>query len=171
MRAQDPPAIRPLKRISLLRGTGILLPGDLKTKDAYLLLDSGLCQGPLPAWTGPHGERKAKEEANQEARPPSPFSSFQNASAGSGAKEKGPPKGGLHPGPRLWGRWQSTEQAFSPAVPSDRSRPACQVPHGQEAQSLCPMPAGKQEAFPFVAVAGLTSLRMDWSGHWLLSFL
>jgi len=33
------------------------------------------------------------------------------------------------------------------------------------------MLAGKQEAYPFVAIVGLMSLRMGRRGHWLLSFI
>ena len=86
-------------------------------------------------------------------------------------KQKCPPEGGLHPGPGPQGQGLSTEQAFSPAILMDRMWPVCQVPHSQEAPPLCLMPAGKQEASPFVAIAGLVSLQVGQSSHWLLSFI
>lgn len=120
-------------------------------------------------WIGPHRERKLKR--NPARRPPSPFAAFQKARAGSGAKAKAPSRGWPTARTQPWGRQPGTEQAFSTAVFSDRTQPVCQVLHGQEAQPLCLMPAGKQEAYPFVAVVGLTSLRTGRCGHWLLSFI
>lgn len=80
------------RRTSFPRGNGILLPEDFTNKRHELVFKFKFRTRDF-GWIGPHRERKAKEEASKEGRPPSPFASFQKTRAGSGAKAKVPSRG------------------------------------------------------------------------------
>ena len=119
------------------------------------------------AWIGPHGEGKAKEEASRrQGRLP-----FQKARASSGAQAKVPSRGWPASRTSATGARAEHRAGIQPCRPDGQNVARVPSPTQPGSTPLCLMPAGKQEASPFVAIAGLVSLQVGQSSHWLLSFI